>query len=137
MNAALLLEELTAADVVLHRAGNMLKHTAPEGVLTPNIMASLRLRKADILQLLEVALVGKSNGSEDKGYAPKSHSCIAAVLASELLRCADCRHVHYRSAPLVRRKGLTTLTEWLECEHDLEVTLRELGVPSRYCKLFN
>jgi hypothetical protein len=62
----------------------------------------------------------------------------AAVLACALVRCADCRHVHYRSSrpPKTAAPG-TPWLEWLECDHGLTVELRDLEVPTRYCTLFN
>lgn len=62
----------------------------------------------------------------------------AAILAAKLVRCADCRHVHYRSSPPVPTAlSGTPWTERLECDHGLTVSVRELEEPTRYCTKFN
>jgi hypothetical protein len=61
-------------------------------------------------------------------------SAIAAVLAADLVRCADCLEVRYRSSS-PRRPG-EPWQERMECRQGLQVTLSELVAPTRYCTLF-
>lgn len=59
------------------------------------------------------------------------------IAGARLCDLADCRHVHYRSPQPHSRQEGKPWKERLESDHGLEVTLRALEVPSRYCTKFN
>lgn len=67
---------------------------------------------------------------------PTAAPAFAAILAASLVRCADCRHVHYRNLQPPRRHEGKPWKEWLACDHGLDVALRELETPNRYCTMF-
>jgi hypothetical protein len=61
---------------------------------------------------------------------------IAKVLVAPLVRCADCRHVRYKSRRKYHWRDGNQWEEWLVCRHGHEVTLLELSEPRRYCTRF-
>lgn len=95
-----------------------------------DVLAGILRRLHDTSALVSTAILAPPTA------APVSTAAVAAILAAPLVRCADCRHVHYRSAPPARGKG-SSWSEWVECDHGLEVTLRELEKPCQYCTMFN
>jgi hypothetical protein len=74
---------------------------------------------------------------EPQASAPPPAPGLAAILTAKLVRCADCRHVHYRSTAPPRGHEAEPWKEWLECDYGLTVTVRDLETRNRYCTLFN
>lgn len=76
---------------------------------------------------------GTESGKALSHGALKNGACGTA--AADLVRCADCRHVHYRSEPPPIPGN--PWKEWLVCDHGHSVTMHELETRARGCAQFH
>lgn len=135
MTPAAVLNAFAVVGVALREDAGQVTYRAPFGTVTPALRAALRDNENELIKLLRSA----PNKSEfpTKRAEPAEPSLLrdgGSGPAADLVRCADCRHVHYRSEPPPIPGN--PWKEWLVCDHGHAVTMHELTTRSRGCAQF-